>query len=64
MRYMANNQFSTAAKMYKEMAELEEEEKQMEAASEFYNKAADCYVAEGSNAYVYRHRACLCGPIL
>jgi alpha-soluble NSF attachment protein len=46
--HTANNRFSTAAKLYKEIAELEEKEMNVVGAMKAWNDAADCYFAEDS----------------
>lgn len=46
--HMENNRFATAAKMYKEIAELEEKEMNLEAALVAYQDSADCYFNEDS----------------
>jgi len=46
--HTANNRFSTAAKLYKEIAELEEKDMNVVGAMKAWNDAADCYFAEDS----------------
>jgi alpha-soluble NSF attachment protein len=48
--HMERNRFSTAARMYKEIAELCEEVRDSQGAIEAYSKAADCFEAEDSKA--------------
>jgi alpha-soluble NSF attachment protein len=47
---MEHNRFSSAAKLWKEVAELYEKDLQYRYASEAYEKAATCYEAEDSKA--------------
>jgi alpha-soluble NSF attachment protein len=44
--HMEQNHFSTAAKLYKNIAELSEEDRNYQGAIDAYSKAADCYEAE------------------
>jgi hypothetical protein len=44
---MEDNQFSQAAKMWKEIAEMDEKAMDRKAAIASYEKAADCYKADG-----------------
>lgn len=46
--HTANNRFSTAAKLYKEIAEIEEKEMNVPAAINAWNQAADCFFGEDS----------------
>lgn len=48
--HMDQNHFSTAAKIYKSIGELSEEDRNWKAAIDAYAKASDCYLAEDSNA--------------
>lgn len=48
--HMENNRFSTAAKLWKEMAEINEKSMDLKDALMCYQKAADCYVADDSQA--------------
>jgi len=47
--HMNQNHFSTAAKLYKNIAEICEEDMEVGKAMEAYKKAADCYAAEDQN---------------
>jgi hypothetical protein len=47
---MENNKFSMAAKIWKEMATLQEKEHEHKGAAAAYQKAADCYEADNSSA--------------
>src|ERR1700712_665304 len=47
---MENNRFSSAAKLWKEVAELYEKDMQHQYALQAYEKAATCYEAEDSKA--------------
>ncbi len=46
--HMENNKFSQAARLWKEMAEMQEKEMNYDAAGHCYEKAADCFQAEDS----------------
>jgi alpha-soluble NSF attachment protein len=46
--HMEQNRFSTAAKIYKSIGELCEEDRNFSAAIEAYTHASDCYIAEDS----------------
>jgi len=48
--YMELNRFGTAAKVWKDIAELYEKEMDLKSAQHAYQKAADCYDAEDSGA--------------
>jgi len=48
--FMEGNRFQTAAKCWRDVALLEEERKEYKACIAAYDKAADCYFAEDSNA--------------
>jgi len=48
--FMEANRFQTAAKCWRDVAMLEEERKEYVAAIAAYDKAADCYFAEDTNA--------------
>jgi len=48
--HMDNNRFSTAAKLYKEIAELEEKQMNVKEAIQAWTEAANCYEAEDSKA--------------
>src|SRR5690242_14192810 len=52
---MENNKFSIAAKIWKEMATIQEKENDLKSAINSFQKAADCYEADNSTALV------LCG---
>jgi len=47
--HTANNRFATAAKLYKEIAEIEEKEMHITNAIKAWSDAADCYFAEDSS---------------
>jgi alpha-soluble NSF attachment protein len=47
---MESNKFSQAARLWKELGEMQEKEHETEAAQFSYQKAADCYEAEDSKA--------------
>jgi alpha-soluble NSF attachment protein len=44
--HMEHNRFNTAAKIFKEIAEIDEKDGNIPAAMEAYEQAADCYTAE------------------
>jgi len=50
MMHSDNNRFSSAAKMYQAIGELEEKEEHIEAALAAYEKSAECFQADGENA--------------
>jgi alpha-soluble NSF attachment protein len=47
--HMEQNRFSTAAKIYKSIGELCEEDRNYSGAVEAYNHAAECYIAEDAS---------------
>jgi len=48
--HMAKNNFSTAARMYKTVAEIFEEDKDYNEALDAYQQAADCFIADDQQA--------------